>query len=54
MKKFICQAPPTPSLLKFNVDEAANGKPGPMGVKGVLRNTNGIVIALFSKHMGCM
>lgn len=34
--------------LKFNVDGAAKGKPGPAGVGGVLRNSNGAAFSLFS------
>lgn len=41
-------------MLKFNVDGATKGILGPPGVGVVLRNRNGIVLALFSKHVGCM
>lgn len=40
--------------LNFNVDGASRGKPGPAGIGGVLRNNDGIVLALFSKPMGSM
>ena len=42
------------SELKFNVDGTARGKPGLTGIDGVLRNSEGIVLAVFSKHVGCM
>lgn len=38
--------------LKFNVDEAAMGKLGPTGVGGVLCDNQGVVVAIFSKHVG--
>lgn len=41
-------------MLKFNVNGATKGKLGPPGVGVVLRNRNGIVLALSSKHVGCM
>lgn len=40
--------------LKFNVDGAAREKPGLAGVSGVLRNSEGAVMALFSRHVGCI
>ena len=40
--------PPLVGSLKFNVDGAARGKPGPAGCGGVLRDANGKVMALFS------
>ena len=41
-------------MLKFNVDGVAKGKPMPVGIGGGLRNSEGNVLALFSKHVGCM
>lgn len=41
-------------MLKFDVDGAAKGKPGPTGIGGVLRNSDGCVLALFSKNVSCM
>lgn len=38
--------------LKSNVDGAACGKLGPVGIGGVLRNHNGEVLYMFSKHVG--
>ena len=44
--------PPARGLLKFNVDGAARGKPGPAGVGGVLRDHKGDVLLMFSKNVG--
>ncbi|KAK3218927.1 hypothetical protein Dsin_012897 [Dipteronia sinensis] len=38
--------------LKFNVHGSVRGKPGPEGIGGVLRDSNGKVLCLFSKFMG--
>lgn len=40
-----------PEVIKFNVDGASRGKWGPVGVGGVLRNSNGKVPFMFSKHV---
>ena len=45
--------PPIGSVLKFNVDGAAWRNPGQVGI-GVLHNSKGIVLALFSKHVDCI
>ena len=39
-------------FFKFNVDEAAPGKPGPAGIGGVLRNHKGKILHMFSKNVG--
>ena len=39
-------------VLKFNVDGATRGKPGLVGIGGVLRNHKGEVMYMFSKHVG--
>ncbi|KAI9161242.1 hypothetical protein LWI28_015677 [Acer negundo] len=53
--------PPSPNGLKFNVDGSAKGKPGPVGIGGVLRDSRGKILCLFfsffvgnedSKHFG--
>ena len=36
------------------MEGATRGKPGPAGIGGVLLNNEGIVLALFSKHVGCI
>ncbi|XVE68852.1 hypothetical protein DITRI_Ditri09bG0102900 [Diplodiscus trichospermus] len=38
--------------LKFNVDGAAKGKPGPAGIGGVLRDYLGVEKASFSRSLG--
>ena len=35
-------------MLKFNVD---GGKLGPVGIGGVLRDNNGVIICMFSKSV---
>ena len=49
-KKVSWSSPPM-RFLKFNVDGAARGKPGPAGIGGVLRNQGG-VLYMFLKHVG--
>lgn len=46
--------PPRDGEFKVNVDGAAGGKPGLAGIGGVLQNTLGVVVALFSMHVGIM
>ena len=46
--------PPSLGISKFNMDGAAKCKPGPVEIGGVLYNSEGIILALFSKHVGCM
>ena len=41
-------------MLKFNVDWAAREKLRPAGIGGLLHNSEGIVLALSLKHVGCM
>lgn len=41
-------------MLKFDIDGEAKGKPGLPGIGGVLPNSYGIVVALFSKCVGSM
>ena len=38
--------------LKFNVDGSARGKPGPAGIGGVLRISDGKILCLFSTYVG--
>lgn len=35
------------------MDHAERGKPNLAGIGGVLRNCDGVLLALFSKHVGC-
>ncbi|KAK0590390.1 hypothetical protein LWI29_026415 [Acer saccharum] len=44
--------PPDLDHLKFNVDGAARGSPGPAGIGGVLRNLKGKVLCSFSSFQG--
>ncbi|KAK3193125.1 hypothetical protein Dsin_024435 [Dipteronia sinensis] len=47
--------PPSLDVLKFNVDGAVRGSPGQAGMGGgggVLRNSRGRVLCLFSNHLG--
>ncbi|KAK3189441.1 hypothetical protein Dsin_029002 [Dipteronia sinensis] len=46
--------PPTLDVLKFNVDWSAKGSPGPAGMGGVLRNSRGCALCLFSDHLGTL
>ena len=43
---------PPLNVLKFKVDGAARGKPGPAGIGGVLCNSKGEVLFMLSKHVG--
>ncbi|XXG62464.1 hypothetical protein AAC387_Pa05g0816 [Persea americana] len=47
----ILWSPPPLDLLKFNVDGPARGKSGPSGIGGVLHNSNGEVLYMFSKNV---
>ena len=50
-KKRVVWCPPY-GIMKFNVDGAANGKPGTAGVTSVLRNHKGDVLFMFSNNVG--
>ncbi|OMO98831.1 reverse transcriptase [Corchorus capsularis] len=43
---------PAVGFMKFNVDEAARGKPGPAGIGGLMRDDTGKVWMEFSKSIG--
>ena len=45
-------SPPFDDILKFNIDGTSRGKPGSAGIGGVLRDSNGKVLCLFSFYMG--
>ncbi|KAK0581788.1 hypothetical protein LWI29_018005 [Acer saccharum] len=45
-------SPPTGNNLKFNVDGTTRGKPGPTGIVGVLGNSQGRILCLFSAFVG--
>ena len=44
--------PPLADSLKFNVDGSSRGKPGPSGIGGVLRDSCGKILCLFSFSVG--
>ncbi|KAK3217752.1 hypothetical protein Dsin_011722 [Dipteronia sinensis] len=44
--------PPAVNVLKFNVDGSARGKPGPAGIRGVLRDSSGKILCTFSSFVG--
>lgn len=50
--KFVHWSSRPPSVLKFNVDMAMRGKPGPTSISGVLCNSGGEVTFLLSKQVG--
>ncbi|XP_057452783.1 uncharacterized protein LOC130744629 [Lotus japonicus] len=43
---------PPVGFVKFNVDGAARGAPGPGGIGGVVRDSNGTIIGYFSMKVG--
>ena len=43
---------PRYGVLKLNVDGASRGKPGLARIGGVIRNSKGEVLLMFSKHVG--
>ena len=51
-KHLVTWSPPSPNVLKFNVDGAARGKPGPANIGGILRNYKGDVLFMFSNYIG--
>ncbi|KAK3218345.1 hypothetical protein Dsin_012315 [Dipteronia sinensis] len=44
--------PPLMDTLKFNVDGSARGSPGMAGIGGVMRDSRGKVVCLFSYFVG--
>eukprot|EP00268_Persea_americana_P068029 TRINITY_DN9427_c0_g3_i1.p1 TRINITY_DN9427_c0_g3~~TRINITY_DN9427_c0_g3_i1.p1 ORF type:complete len:256 (+),score=22.30 TRINITY_DN9427_c0_g3_i1:1157-1924(+) len=52
MRIYVHWSPSPIGMLKFNVDGAARGKPGPASIGGVLRNSRGEVLFMFSKSVG--
>lgn len=54
VKKSIHWSSPPVGVLKFNVDGVAREKTGPVGIKGVLRNSKGGLFFMFSKHVVCV
>lgn len=50
----ILWCPPPYGVLKFNMDSATKGKPGLTRIGGVLHNSRGEVLLMFSKHVLCV
>ena len=50
-RNFTWEPSPT-EFMKFNVDGSARGKPGAVGIGGVLRDCNAAVKMIFSKSIG--
>ena len=50
-KRSVLWSPPHYGVLKFNVDGASRIKPGPARI-GVLRNSRGEILLMFSKYVG--
>ena len=46
--------PPSGEDLFFNIDGSAKGSPGEAGIGGVLRDSRGKVLGLFSSYVGCL
>ena len=42
------------NYFKWNVDGSSLGKPDPLGIGGVLRNHNGILLGIFSSPIGML
>lgn len=51
-KKKVAWCSPPRGALKFNVNGTNQGKPGLVGIWGVLRNHKGEVLYIFSKNVG--
>lgn len=52
IKKSVAWIPPLGNDLYFNVDGSSRGNPGDAGIGGVLRDSNGKVLCLFSLYVG--
>jgi len=52
IKRLTQWEPPQLGAFKFNVDGSARGSPSPIGIGGVLRNSNAEIIGIFSKLVG--
>ena len=40
-------SPPPQQIFKLNFDGAAKGNPGPVGIGGVIRNSEGSILGVF-------
>lgn len=52
LRKRVSWCPPPDGILKFNVDGVTRGKPKLAGIGGVLYNSEGKVLFMFSKNVG--
>lgn len=52
VKKVVHWSPPLLCVLKFDVDGTVRGKPGLVGIDGVLCNSKGEVLYMFLKLVG--
>ncbi|KAK2637325.1 hypothetical protein Ddye_032117 [Dipteronia dyeriana] len=52
--KIVDWIPPFVDNQKFNIDGSSKGKPGPSGIGGVLRDSNGKVICPFPAYSGIL
>lgn len=52
LRKRVSWCPPPDGILKFNVEGVARGKPKLAGIGGVLYNSEGKVLFMFSKNEG--
>ncbi|XVF46753.1 hypothetical protein PTKIN_Ptkin03bG0053700 [Pterospermum kingtungense] len=48
----LCWTPPPEGILKFNVDGATKGYPGPAGIEGILWASSSNVLRVFSFSVG--
>ncbi|KAK1562591.1 hypothetical protein Q3G72_014539 [Acer saccharum] len=45
-------SPPLDGILKFNVDGSSRGNPGPSGIGGIMRDSKGDILCIFSSYIG--
>ncbi|XVF57102.1 hypothetical protein PTKIN_Ptkin06aG0176700 [Pterospermum kingtungense] len=50
----LCWSKPEVGWVKFNVDGSSLGKPGLLGIRGILRDHEGVELIRFSKHVGIL
>ena len=53
-RTFVPWFAPLVGTLKFNMDGASRGKPGPAGARRVLCNSNGEVLLIYLEECGCL
>jgi hypothetical protein len=52
--KIVDWIPPSADILKFNVDGSTLGKPGLASIGGVLRDSTGMILCIFSCFLGIL